>query len=428
MNLGSENLSTDLALAQQLDSQDKLAKFRDSFHFPSTDNDQQELYLVGNSLGLQPRKTRGYVLAELDKWSAKGVRGHFESEFPWAPYHEFLAEPMARMVGASAEEVVVMNSLSVNLHLMMVSFYRPTKQRFKILIEDHAFPSDHYAVESQIKHWGLNVAETLLTVKPREGEDLLREEDIAALIEEQGDEIALILLPGVQYYTGQVLDMQSITRLGQKKGCKVGFDLAHAVGNIELFLHDWGMDFACWCTYKYLNSGPGATGGCFVHQRHISDKTLNRFAGWWGHNKETRFEMGTEFDPIPTAESWQISNAPIFSMAAIRASLDVFEQAGGMKVLRHKSELMIAYMDFLLDNLVTDQVENITPREMAARGCQFSLRLKNADGRTVFEQLEKAGVACDWRYPDVIRVAAVPLYCSFTDIFRFVQLLKGLVQ
>ncbi len=368
------------------------------------------------------------INSELDKWSEKGVRGHFESEFPWAPYHEFLSESMARIVGASAEEVVVMNSLSVNLHLMMVSFYRPTKNRYKILIEDHAFPSDHYAVESQIKHHGRDVDDALLIIKPREGEDLLREEDIAQMIEQNGDQIALILLPGVQYYTGQVLDMKAITKLGRSKGCRVGFDLAHAVGNIELAVHDWGMDFACWCTYKYLNSGPGATGGCFVHSRHIANKSLNRFSGWWGHNKETRFEMGTEFDPIPTAESWQISNAPVFSMAAVRASLDVFDRAGGMKVLRLKSELMTRYLDFLLETLVAEDVENITPKELTARGSQFSLRIKNADGKTIFEQLEKAGVACDWRYPDVIRIAPVPLYCSFTDIHRFAHLLTDLLN
>ena len=421
------DVSTELSSAQQLDRQDRLAQFRNEFHIPTMDDGQQEIYLVGNSLGLKPKQTRDYVLAELDKWSTKGARAHFEPEHPWADYHELLAEPMARIVGASAEEVVVMNSLTVNLHLMMVSFYRPSKHRFKILIEEHAFPSDHYAVESQIKHWGLRVEDALLEVTPREGEDLLREEDITAMIEEHGEQIALILLPGVQYYTGQVLDMKAITRLGHQAGCKVGFDLAHAAGNIELAVHDWGMDFACWCTYKYLNSGPGATGGCFVHKRHIADRSLNRFAGWWGHNKETRFEMGDQFDPIPTVESWQVSNAPIFSMAAIRASLDLFDRAGGMRALRIKSELMIAYMDSLLDKLVADKVENITPKAMAARSCQFSLRLKRADGRAVFEQLGAAGVACDWRFPNVIRAAPVPLYNSFTDIHRFVHLLRGLL-
>lgn len=416
--------------AQLLDQNDPLASFRKKFHFPSHSNGEDELYLVGNSLGLSPKTTADRVQVELEKWQKMGVRGHFESEFPWAPYHEFLCDAMADLVGGKPNEVVTMNSLTVNLHLMMVSFYRPTTDRFKILIEDHAFPSDHYAVESQICHHGFDPTEALILVKPREGEQTLRHEDIRQVIEEQGASIALILLPGVQYYSGQVLDMGSITQWGKAQGCHVGFDLAHAVGNIPLHLHEWEVDFACWCTYKYLNSGPGATGACFVHETHGKSSELNRFAGWWGHNKSTRFEMGTQFDPIPTAESWQLSNAPIFSMAAIRASLEIFQEAGGMKELRKKSELQIQYLDFLLKEEIPEHLESITPQAMDQRGCQFSLRVNRSgeEGKALFDRLEKAGVACDWRYPDVIRIAPVPLYNSFQDIYQFVHLLKTALQ
>lgn len=429
----SNEFDLSIECAKRLDAQDPLAHMRQQFEIPKTSSGAQQIYLVGNSLGLPPKRTHEYVIAELDKWQQLGVRGHFETDLPWAPYHEFLSQQMADLVGATAEEVIVMNSLTVNLHLMMVSFYRPTATRHKILIEEHAFPSDHFAVESQIRHHGFDPEESLIMVKPRN--ELIELEDIEALIIEHGDELALVMLPGVQYYTGQVLPIDTITQLGHKAGAKVGFDLAHAAGNIELNLHHWDLDFAIWCTYKYLNSGPGATGACFVHGKHLDDASIQRFHGWWGTNKERRFEMGTVFDALPTAEAWQLSNAPILSMAAIRASLDVFTEAGGIKILRSKTEIQVAYLDYLLESRLGDKVTNISPKPLDQRGCQFALRITAKgedgiakDGKAVFDALELAGVACDWRYPDVIRIAAVPLYNSFEDIFAFVQILEGLLK
>ncbi len=428
--------TTDRAAAIALDADDPLGAFRDRFAIPRTAGGEAEIYLVGNSLGAQPTSARDRVIDELDRWGSLGVRGHFEGETPWAPYHEFLSGPMGRIVGGSEDEVVVMNSLTVNLHLLMVSFYRPTPQRHKILIEEHAFPSDHFAVESQIRQRGFDPASSLVTIGPRDGEETIRDEDIAATIAEHGQSLALVLFPGVQYYTGQVFDMAGITRLGHDVGARVGFDLAHAAGNIVLHLHDWNVDFAAWCTYKYLNSGPGGVAGAFVHRRHVADQTLPKFLGWWGANAATRFEMATEFDPIPTVESWQVSNAPILAMASLLASLEIFEEAGGVAELRRKSEQQIAYLDFLLGERLAGRIENITPAAMHQRGCQFALRVVSAsgaaggregvDGRALFDRLESAGVACDWRHPDVIRVAPVPLYNSFLDIHRFVELLDEL--
>ncbi|SHF53223.1 Kynureninase [Microbulbifer donghaiensis] len=412
--------------ARKLDREDPLARFRDEFSIPTQANGSPEIYLCGNSLGLQPRRARDYVNQELDKWAALGVKGHFDCDFPWMPYHEFLAEASADLVGAQTDEVVVMNSLTVNLHLMMVSFYRPTKQRYKIVIEDHAFPSDHYAVESQLRYHGIDPADGLLLLKPRAGEDLLRFDDIAALIEEQGDSIALMLLPGVQYYTGQVLPMAELAELAHRHGIRIGLDLAHAVGNIPLQLHDWNVDFACWCSYKYLNSGPGSVAGCFVHRRHAQNTDLPRFAGWWGHDKQTRFRMENRFQAIPTAEGWQLSNPPILSLAAIRASLDIYSEAGGMEPLRRKSEKLTAYLQFLLKREVNQYISIITPEDPEQRGCQLSLccDAKHLSGRELFQRLEENGVTCDWREPNVIRVAPVPLYNRFEDIFRFVDILK----
>lgn len=416
-----------LEFAEQQDRDDPLAHWRDHFHIPRRADGTDELYLCGNSLGLQPKRTPSYVLEELQKWQQLGVRGHVESPYPWVPYHEFLAENTAVLVGAQPREVVIMNSLTVNLHLMMVSFYRPTAERHKILIEEHAFPSDRYAVESQIRFHSLDPAQSLLLARPRPGEAGLWMEDLVQLIEHQGPAIALILLPGVQYYTGQVLDMAEITRLGHAKGCVVGFDLAHAAGNIPLRLHEWGCDFACWCTYKYLNSGPGAVAGCFVHERHVERAELPRFAGWWGHDKATRFQMGPEFKPIASAEGWQISNPPILSLAAIRASLEIFHEAGRMGPLREKSEQLTGYLEFLLQALLADRIAIITPRDPAQRGCQLSLKVKarQIEGRILFERLAAAGVSCDWREPDVIRVAPVPLYNRFEDVYRFIEILKA---
>ncbi|MFC6634889.1 kynureninase [Microbulbifer taiwanensis] len=412
--------------ARKLDDIDPLARFQQEFSIPTRPDGSREIYLCGNSLGLQPKRARDYITQELDKWASLGVKGHFDCDFPWMPYHEFLSESSAALVGAQTDEVVVMNSLTVNLHLMMVTFYRPTRKRYKIVIEDHAFPSDHYAVESQLRHHGVDPQDGLLLLKPREGEELLRIEDIAALIEREGDSIALMLLPGVQYYTGQLLPMAELTQLARGKGICVGFDLAHAVGNIPLQLHDWNVDFACWCSYKYLNSGPGSVAGCFVHRRHAQDTQLPRFAGWWGHDKQTRFRMENRFQAIPTAEGWQLSNPPILSLAAIRASLDIFTEAGGMAPLRDKSEKLTAYLQFLLKAEVGEFISIITPEDPEQRGCQLSLccDARHLSGRALFQRLEENGVTCDWREPNVIRVAPVPLYNRFEDVYRFVEILK----
>jgi len=411
-----------LPSAAELDAAAPLAAFRDEFVLP------EGIYLVGNSLGAMPRATRDYVDTELDRWSSLGVEGHFTGDLAWKDYHSLLTDQLARLTGAQANEVVAMNGLTVNLHLMMVSFYRPTAQRHKILIESHAFPSDHFAVESQIRQRGFDPATSLITLSPRAGESTLRREDILETIADEGDELALILLPGVQYYTGQVLPLPEIVAAGHAVGALVGFDLAHAIGNLELDLHAWDVDFAAWCSYKYLNSGPGGVAGAFVHERHINDQSLPKLLGWWGTNPTTRFAMTTEFDAIPSIESWQLSNAPVLSMAALRASLDIFDQAGGMAALRAKSVKQIEYFDRRLAESLAGRVENITPSELRERGCQFALRVTNDVGRRVFEELEKARVLCDWREPDVIRVAPVPLYNSFADIDRFVQILDGIVK
>ena len=410
--------------ARSLDRQDPLAPFRDRFHIPKSEDGADGVYLCGNSLGLQPTNAADYVLAELEKWQRLGVKGHFDGAFPWMPYHEFLAPTMAELVGGETGEVVVMNSLTVNLHLMMVSFYQPIATRHKILIEEQAFPSDRYAVQSQIKFHGFDPEQSMCLLSPRDGEATIRHDDLCELIEREGDEIALILLPGVQYYTGQVFDMAAIARLGHEKGCMVGFDLAHAVGNISLRLHDWGADFAVWCTYKYLNAGPGAVGGCFVHARHGEAADLPRLSGWWGHDKTNRFEMIHPFQASSGAEGWQLSNPPILSLAAIRASLDIFNDAGFMQPLRHKSENLTGYLDWLLRHELGPAVDIITPAVPKDRGSQLSLRVRG--GKALFEKLDEAGIVADWREPDVIRIAPVPLYNSFEDCFRFVHVLKTL--
>ena len=430
----TNTFNNSLECAQQLDQEDPLASLRDEFEMTVTPNGEEEIYLVGNSLGLLPLSSRDYMNAEMNKWGRLGVRGHAgtdcELDHPWASYHEPINKQMAALTGGKPEEVVVMNGLTVNLHLMMVTFYRPNEKRYKILIEGHAFPSDHFAVESQIRHHGLSSEDALVIVSPRPGEELIRYEDIAALIEEHQDELALVLLPGIQYYTGQVFPMADIVELGHQAGAIVGFDLAHAVGNIPLELHDWSADFAVWCNYKYVNGGPGAIAGCFVHEQHLNKLDINRFEGWWGTNTETRFEMETVFDPIPTVDAWQLSNSSIFSMVPIRAALNVFDLAGGMTPLREKSEKQIRYLDFLLEENLSEEIEVITPKDLQERGCQFSLRViaEGKEGQDVFRELEESGVSCDWRYPDVIRIAPVPLYNSFTDIFRFVEILKIILR
>lgn len=410
-----------LPTAAQLDAADPLAEFRSEFDLPDG------IYLVGNSLGALPNAARTLINDELDRWGTLGVEGHFTGELAWKDYHELLTPLLAPLVGGHQHEVVAMNALTVNLHLLMVSFYRPTTERHKILIEAHAFPSDHFAVESQIRQRGLDPADSLVVLSPRDGEQTLRADDIMATIAEHGDELALVMLPGVQYYTGQVLPMADIVAAGHAVGAIVGFDLAHAIGNVELSLHDWDVDFAAWCSYKYLNGGPGGVAGAFVHARHVADQTLPKFIGWWGTNPSSRFAMATTFDAIPTVESWQLSNAPILPMAALRASLDIFARAGGMRALRSKTLQQIEFFDRRLFETLDGRVENITPLDLGERGCQYALRVIGGDGKRVFEELEKARVLCDWREPDVIRVAPVPLYNSFKDIDRFVSILDGIV-
>ena len=415
--------------AAALDAADPLASIRSRFRIPRAADGTDQIYLVGNSLGAIPRATIEHVDQELERWANLGVAGHFTGPTAWVSYHELLSAQMARIVGAKAEEVVVMNSLTVNLHLLLMSFYTPTIQRHKILIEEHAFPSDHFAVESQIRQRGFDPAESLVVVSPRTGTDTLHPDDILDAIAHHGDQLAVVLLPGVQYFTGQALPMVDVTRAAHATGARVGFDLAHAAGNIELNLHEWGVDFAMWCGYKYLNGGPGGVGAAYVHERHITDPALPKLLGWWGTRKDTRFEMATVFEAIPTVESWQVSNAPTLSMAALKASLDVIDEAGGIGPLRAKSEIQIAYLDYLLDSILATRIECLTPRELNARGCQFALRVTDprVDGRHIFKLLEEADVACDWRHPNVIRAAPVPLYNSFTDIYRFVMILDGLL-
>ena len=408
--------TADFALS--LDAKDELRKYRDKFHIPLQKNGEEHIYMCGNSLGLQPKRTKEFLNQELEDWATFGVEGHFHAKNPWMPYHEFLTESYAKIVGAKPTEVVAMNTLTVNLHLMMVSFYQPTEKRHKIIIEGDAFPSDIYAVESQIKHHGLSPATSLIKLRPRDGESAIRTEDIQTIIESEGDEISLIMLGGVNYYTGQVFDFENITKLGHAKGINVGFDLAHAAGNIKLELHKWGVDFAVWCSYKYLNSGPGSVAAAFVHEKHHATN-LNRFAGWWGHNKEDRFKMPDSFNPIQSAEGWQLSNPPILSLAAIRASLSIFDEVG-MDKLVAKSKELTNFLLFLLDSIETDRIEIITPEE---RGCQLSIRVKNGN-IILFDAIIEKGVVADWREPDVIRVAPIPLYNSYQDVFNFYSILK----
>lgn len=416
--------------AEALDHGDPLAPFRDEFHLPPGPDGEPGVYLAGNSLGLAPRSVREHLDIELRRWADLGVAGHFTGPLAWADYHRLLTDPMAALVGGNHDEVVVMNSLTVNLHLLLVSFYRPVPERHKILIEAHAFPSDHFAVESQIRQRGYDPASSLHLIAPRAGEETIRRDDLLHTIDEIGDQLAVVLLPGVQYYSGQVLPMAEITRRARQQGAMVGFDLAHAVGNVELDLHRWGVDFAVWCSYKYLNSGPGGVGGCFVNRRHVTDGDLPKFLGWWGTRAENRFEMATVYEPIPTVESWQLSNAPILAMASLRASLAIFERAGGMSALRAKSENQLEYLDHLLDHVLGPRVTAITPKPLAERGCQVALRVTAAghEGREVHRALEQRGVACDWREPDVIRIAPVPLYNSYVDIHRFVTVLDEILS
>ena len=420
------NYKLGLDYAKQLDNEDELAAYRNQFHIPKDKNGNELIYLCGNSLGLQPKSTKSYINQELEDWANLGVEGHTEAKNPWLPYHEFLNESMAKVVGAKPIEVIVMNTLTANLHFMMVSFYKPTKKRYKILIEADAFPSDKYAVESQLRHHGYDDKEGLILWKARKDEELARYEDLETILETQGDEIALVMIGGVNYYTGQFFDLKRITELGHKHGCVVGFDCAHGAGNVELNLHDSEADFAVWCTYKYMNSGPGSLSGCFVNERHAYNKSLNRFTGWWSHNKKTRFNMRGEFDQLPGAEGWQLSNPPILSMAAIKASLDMFNEVG-FKKLTKKSKKLTGYFEFLINELNNKDIKIITPSNPDERGCQLSIQVKNAD-RALHNKLTESGIISDWREPDVIRCAPVPLYNSYQDVYNMVERLKVILN
>lgn len=408
--------------AHQLDQADPLKTYREQFHLP-LHNGSPYIYFTGNSLGLQPKTVEKAIRNELEQWATLGVEGHFKGDLPWMYYHKFLAAQSAQVVGAKESEVVVMNTLTTNLHLMMVSFYRPNQKRFKIIMEAGAFPSDQYAMESQVKFHGFSPKEAIVEVAPRPGEDTLRPEDILQAIEEHADTVALVLFGGVNYYTGQFFPLKDITAAGHKVGAVVGFDLAHAAGNVPLALHDWGVDFAVWCSYKYLNSGPGGPSGAFVHERHGNNPELPRFAGWWGHDEGERFEMKKGFIPMKGAAGWQLSNAQIFSFAAHKASLDLFQEVG-MDALRQKSLLQQAFLlegiDLLNEN--GEAFEIITPKDPEQRGCQSSILAKN-HGKLLFDYLMDNGVLVDWREPNVVRLAPVPLYNTFDEIARFIELL-----
>ncbi|WP_430424384.1 kynureninase [Maribacter litoralis] len=411
-----------LEFAQSLDAQDHLSTYRDEFIFPKI-NGKEVIYFTGNSLGLQPKRTKAFVDEVMKDWAELAVEGHFYADKPWWDYHERLAEPLAKVVGALPEEVSVMNTLTVNLHLLMVSFYNPTKKRFKILCEEKAFPSDQYMFQSQVRFHGLDPDETIVELKKREGEHHWRTEDILAKIEELGDELALVLIGGVNYYNGQVMDMEAITKAGKAVGANVGWDLAHAVGNVELKLHEWDADFASWCSYKYMNSGPGNASGIFVNKKHLNKKDIQRFEGWWGTKKETRFLMKPEFEPMENADAWQISNVPVLSVATYLASLTMFEEVG-MEKLIAKRNLIVSYLEYILheiDKEVDSSFEIITPKD---RGCQLSVFL-HGQGKSLFNYLMENGVVTDWREPNVIRLAPAPFYSTYEDMYRFGQILKA---
>jgi kynureninase len=412
--------------AAVLNQGDPLADFREHFFIPKTKAGEDCIYLCGHSLGLQPRSAQACVEQELEDWAQLAVEGHLHGRSPWLTYHRLLADQTAALVGAMPGEVVVMNSLTVNLHLMMVSFYRPTKTRHKILVERGAFPSDQYAVKSQIRFHGYDPESSLIELTPCESESSMRDEDVESFIDREGDSIALILLGGVNYVTGQAFDMEAVTKSGHEKGCIVGFDLAHAAGNLLLDLHDWGPDFAVWCSYKYLNAGPGAVAGCFVHERHARNWDLPRFAGWWGHDEASRFQMGPDFHPMGGAEGWQLSNPPILALAPLRASMQIFAEAG-IDRLRAKSVDLTGYLEFLLKQSASAEFSIVTPSESRRRGAQLSLRIRQ-HGRGVCDHLATEGIIGDWREPDIFRVAPVPLYNSYLDVYRFVERFKAVLN
>lgn len=415
------SFTVDRNYAKKLDENDSLSLFREKFYFPTTNTNEPFIYFCGNSLGLQPHTASEYIQDELDAWKKFGVDGHCNAKRPWMPYHEFLTQYSAELVGALEKEVVVMNSLSVNLHLLMASFYRPHSKKKKILIENNAFPSDRYAVQSQLRFHGNHPADDLMILHPDKGEEISTEW-ILDCFEQHGDEIAMVLMGGVNYYSGQAFDMKTITQKAHEHQCIVGFDLAHAAGNLEMHLHDWGVDFAAWCGYKYLNGGPGAPSGVFIHERHLGQNDIPRFEGWWGHDKSTRFKMPDEFIPMKTAEAWQLSNPPIFAMAPLLASLEIFHEAG-ISNLRKKSIQLTHYLEFLITEKLGNEIKIITPISEDDRGCQLSLQMINPM-ENIMDKLHQMGIIADWREPDVIRIAPVPLYNSFEDCYEFVERLK----
>lgn len=418
-----------LTFARRQDEADPLRNFRDKFHHPVIDG-RPTVYFTGNSLGLQPKTTADYVNRELEDWQQWGVEGHFHARRPWLSYHRELLPKVARLVGAQPHEVTVMNSLTVNLHLMMATFYRPTPSRYKIMVEGAAFCSDHYAVQSQARHHGFDPDEAIIALEPRPGEHTLRTADIEAAIEEAGDSLAVLLLGGVNYYTGQLFDMARLTRVAHRVGATAGFDLAHAIGNAHLNLHDWNVDFATWCSYKYLNSSPGGVSGVYLHERHATNTELPRLAGWWGYDEATRFEMKRTFEPSPTADGWQLSNVPVLLLAAHNAALDVFEEAG-LENLCEKSDRLTGYLEFLIDEANEaaggDALEIITPRDRSQRAAQLSI-LAGERGRAIFDELSRRNIIVDWREPNVIRLAPVPLYNSFEDVYHFGRVLNEVVS
>lgn len=411
--------------AQKLDAEDPLRSLREKFHVPLGRDGKPLIYFAGNSLGLMPKSARQIVEQELDDWAKLAVDAHLGAATPWYSYHETLREPMAQLAGAQPIEVICMNSLTVNLHLMMATFYRPTKARFEILMEEPAFPSDTYAIKTQIVHHGLDPKKALVLARPREGEFTVRTEEIVDLIDKHADQLAVVMIGGVNFFTGQLFDIPEITKAAQKREITVGVDLAHAIGNVPLALHDWNVDFAMWCSYKYLNAGPGAVAGAFVHERHATNTKLPRLAGWFGNDPATRFRLHLEpeFIPVPSADGWQISNPPIFSMAPLRASLSIFDEAGGMEALRAKSIKLTGYLQYLLENESTARAaRTITPCEADARGCQLSI-LVHENPKELFKKLEAGGVKCDFREPNVIRAAPTPLYNTFHEVWRFAKIL-----
>ena len=423
------NFDPTLEYARQQDAADPLRAYRDQFLFPSLGTEEL-VYFTGHSLGLQHKSVRQAVQLELDEWERYGVEGHFHSTNPWYSYHERLTPPMARIVGAMESEVVCMNSLTTNIHLLFVSFYRPTQKRYKIISEAKMFPSDRYLLETQTRFHGFDPDDAIIEITPREGEWLIREEDILAAIDAHADELAMVFFGGVNYFTGQLFDMARLTDAAHRVGAVAGFDLAHAAGNVPLALHDWDVDFAAWCSYKYLNSGPGNAGGIFVHERHGQDYELPRFGGWWGHDKSTRFEMQPGFQPMPGAEGWQLSNAPILGMAAMKASLDVHAEVG-MPALRQKSERLTGYLEYTIDELARTfpdaGITLITPRDPTYRGSQISINIAGHE-RTLFDQMVAQGVIADFREPCIIRMAPVPLYNSFEDVFNFGKVMRTLLR